>query len=87
MGIWGMVSLLNNRATNYSIPLMRKPNLFITLLVWLAFPFYVIQNQIITEMHNISVHDHPLRLKKISDEKILLKSKTWNFHDLQKVYK
>lgn len=41
MGIWGLVSLMNNKATHYSIPKMMKPRRLVQALVWLAFPFFV----------------------------------------------
>lgn len=42
MGVIGLFSFLNNKATYNSIPKMNKPSIIVKAIVWLTFPFYVL---------------------------------------------
>lgn len=82
MGVLTLLSYINTKATHYSIPIISEPNIVVKIMVYLLSPFFILKHLFEAENQTASLEDHPFRIKNISREKTLLKSKTYQFADL-----
>ena len=87
MGILGMLSLINSKATHKSVLVMNYRNLFQKLTHYLLLPYFFLKTM--NEERKISYYpeSHILRDVELIDAKIFLETKEWDFFEIQKKYK